>query len=114
MIFTVELTNPSYASTFFLMVFTYDADRGPDHNNLDGGTTSGSLLEASGVSTFKVTTEPGILSASVTNLGDDTVGEYTDISVSFTVRNPVAADGYFLFSMAKWNAGTQTVGLETS
>ena len=90
-----------------MRVFTYDAEIGSD-------STSSGLLEASGVSTFKIITEPGILSASVTNLGSDVVGEYTDISVSFTVGNPVASDGYFYFSMAKWNAGTQTVGLETS
>ena len=42
------------------------------------------------------------------------VGEYTDVQISFEARNPVAVDGYFVFSMAKWNSGTQTVGLETS
>jgi hypothetical protein len=59
-IFTVELTNPSYASTFFLLVYTHD---------------SATQIEASGSSTFKVTTEPGILSAGITNLGSDAVAD---------------------------------------
>ena len=100
-IFTVELSNPSYSTTFFLEIYSFNPD--------------GSMLEAGGRTTFKVMTEPGILSASVTNIGEsDVVADYTDISVSFTARNPVDADGYFTFSMAKWNSGTQTVGLETS
>lgn len=54
------------------------------------------------------------MTASITNLGSEVVAEYTDIEVSFTVTNEVADTGYFEFMMAKWNAGTQTVGRETS
>ena len=39
---------------------------------------------------------------------------HCDGYAAFEARNPVAVDGYFVFSMAKWNSGTQTVGLETS
>lgn len=61
------------------------------------------------------------MTCTITNLestnpgsGSDVVAEYTDVSVSFKVTNQVEMIGYFELGMAKWNSGTQTIGLETS
>ena len=56
----------------------------------------------------------GALVTTLTNLGSDVVAENTDLSVSLQVSNDVDSDGFFEVSMAKWNSGSQTVGLETS
>jgi hypothetical protein len=62
-----------------------------------------------------MTTTPGDLTTSITNLGtSDEVGEYTDVSISFTVSNEVDSSGFFEFKMAKWNPGTQSLRLVTS
>ena len=42
------------------------------------------------------------------------VAEYTDISVAFTLTNEVPSNGILELGLAKWNQGTQTIGLESS
>ena len=67
------MTNPSF-----------EVEKNPVLSTFDG---SGTLLDSSGPQAFTMFTVPGVLSATITNLGSDVVGEYTDIQVSFTVTN---------------------------
>ena len=102
LIFTIEggIVNPAYESTWSNLITSYDA--------------AGLFIETSGATNFSYRTSAGSLTCTLTNLGSDTVAENTDISISLTLTNEVAQDGFFEVSMAKWNSGTQTVGLETS
>lgn len=86
------MVNPTFVSTFFTQPTSYDA--------------LGNLLEPSGSTTFKFLAEPGRLETTMTNLGSDVVGEYTDIKIDFKVKDVFAADDFFVFETAKWNQGT--------
>ncbi len=52
------------------------------------------------------------MSCSLTNLGSEQVAELTDVSVLCIVTNEVEVNGYFEIGIAKWNSGTETIGLE--
>lgn len=75
---------------------------------------TGTILEISGGSTFKFTTSPGQLTATLTNKGSDVVAELTNIEIALVGNNEIDSFGYFELKLAKWNAATQTLGLETS
>ncbi len=101
LIFTLQgIVNPSYESTWSNLISSYDS--------------SSRFLETSGTTNFSYRTKAGSLTCTLTNLGSDVVAEDTDISFSIQVSNDVAQNGFFEVNMAKWNSGTQTVGLETS
>ena len=101
LIFSVNgVSNPSFEKNFYIFVASYKS--------------TGEIIEFSGATNFTFRTTPGVLACTLTNLGSTVVAEYTDISVSFTATNEVEQTGYFGLGMAKWNSGTQTIGLEAS
>jgi hypothetical protein len=101
------IVNPAFVENFSTFVASY--------------TSANVLIEQSGTTNFSFRTSPGPMTCTITNLettkpgsGSDVVAEYTDVSVSLKVTNQVEMIGYFELGMAKWNSGTQTIGLETS
>lgn len=69
-------------------------------------------LEISGTTNFNFRTSPGELSCSLSNLGSEQVADLTDISVLCIISNDIEVNGYFEIGLAKWNSGTETIGLE--
>ena len=94
------MTNPSFVKTSLLSVTSYDS--------------AGNILGISGGSTFKFTTSPGSLTATLTNKGSDVVAENTNIEIGLTGSNEIDILGYYELRLAKWNQETQTLGLESS
>ena len=74
LIFTLNaIKNPAYVNEFTIVAQTFDA--------------SANKLDTSGPTAIKCTTLPGSLQTTITNLGSTTVGDMTDISLSFTIQD---------------------------
>ena len=72
LIFTLAgIKNPSFVNDFPVVVSSYDS--------------SGTLIEQSGRTAIRFQTQAGRLSATITNLGSDVVGDMTDIALEFTI-----------------------------
>jgi hypothetical protein len=102
LIFTINnLMNPSFVGDFSVIAESRNAQN--------------TLIEQSGPTAIKLTTQPGLLNLTLKNLidaasnsGSDVVGDQTNLQLEFTVQNEIAQTGTLEFQMRKWNAGTQS------
>ena len=90
---------PDFVNSFFVVATSYQS--------------SGTVIETSGATALKMTTSPQSLAVTLTPTSM-IVADYTNLQINTVTTLTVPSTGQLEIDFPKWNAGTQTLGLETS
>ena len=90
---------PNYVNSFFVVATSYQS--------------SGTMIETSGTTALKMTTSAQSMAVTLTP-ASMTVADYTNLQINTVTTLTVPSTGQLEIDFPKWNAGTQTLGLETS